>query len=252
MDLPAALERRHAPPPGAGDAAAWREAFDVAFWTPRGTFGGHLTLLIGPGPRCCYWTSVLEEGHPVVTVVEHDVAVPRAPGGLEVRAQGLWADQNCEEPFVHWSYGLEAFALRVDRPEDAIGDGRGERVGLGYDLEWEAVQGEPPVPLAPSGAPELAAAARDTHAFQGGYRQPGHFHGEILVGADTYELDAVAVRSHWWGTQPWPGADSAPEHPDEELVGRCLAEVPGDGVLERRLVRSAEVASLLTHRPTSA
>src|SRR6476620_11134448 len=160
MDLPVALERRHAPPSGAGDAAAWREAFDVAFWTPRGTFGGHLTLLVGPGPRCFYWTSVLEEGRRVVTVVEHDVAVPRAPRGLEVRAQGLWADQNCEEPFVHWSYGLEAFALRVDRPEDAIGDGRGERVGLGYDLEWEAVPGEPPVPLAqPPSAPELAAAA---------------------------------------------------------------------------------------------
>jgi hypothetical protein len=244
MDLPAALERRHAPPAGAGDTAAWREAFDVAFWTPRGTFGGHLTLLVGPGPRCCYWTSVLEEGRPVVTVVEHDVPVPRAPGGLEVRAQGLWADQNCEEPFVHWSYGLEAFALRVDRPEDAIGDGRGERVGLGYDLEWEAVPGEPPVPLVlPPGA---------AHVVPGGYRQPGRFHGEILVGADTYELDAAAVRSHWWGTQPWPGVDSGPQPPDEELVGRCLAEVPGDGVLERRLVRSAEVASLRTHRSASA
>ena len=183
MDLPAADERRHAAA-GAGDAAAWREVFDVAFWTPRGTFGGHLTLVVGPGPRCCFWTSVLEEGRAVVTIVEHDVTVPRSAGGLEVRAQGLWADQNCEQPFEHWSYGLEAFALRLDRPEDALGDGRGERVGFGYDLEWESVPGSPPEPL--SGG-------------SGGYRQPGRFHGEILLGVDAYELEAVG------GPQPLVG-----------------------------------------------
>lgn len=250
MQLPVALERRHAPPSAGGDPA-WREVFDVAFWTPRGTFGGHLTLLVGPGARCCFWTSLLEEGRPVVTIVEHDVAVPRSPGSLEVRAQGLWADQNCERPFVHWSYGLEAFALRLDRPEDALGDARGERIGLGYDLEWEGEPGGEVVEDAPPGASGPDGAA-------GGYRQSGRFHGEVLVGADTYELEAVAVRRHWWGPQRWPDAADlatgpAVDHlgppPDEEVVvGRCLAVVPGDGVLERRLVRGHAGPSLRTVR----
>ena len=226
MDPPAAEERRHHPPPGS--PAAWREVFDVAFWTPGGTFGGHLTLLVDPGPRCFFWTSILEEGRAGVTIVEHDVAVPRSPHSLEVRAQGLWADQNCERSFEHWSYGLEAFALRLDRPEDALGDARGERVGVGYDLEWESVSGSAPAPF--------ADAADSPTGASGGYRQAGRFHGEVLIGADTYELDAAGVRSHWWGVQGWPGLSQGPAG---EPVGRCVADVPGDGVVERVLQRVA-------------
>jgi hypothetical protein len=40
---------------------------------------------------------------------------------------------TCETPGEHWSFGLEAFGLRVDDPAETIG----ERLAVGYDLEWE-------------------------------------------------------------------------------------------------------------------
>ena len=67
-------------------------------------------------------------------VVVRDDAVPRPRGrALEVRTDGLWAEMTCETRDEHWSFGLEAFGLRVDDPRESIG----ERIAVGYDLEWE-------------------------------------------------------------------------------------------------------------------
>jgi hypothetical protein len=67
-------------------------------------------------------------------VVVRDEAVPRPRGrAIEVRADGLWTEMTCETPDEHWSFGLEAFGLRVDEPAETIG----ERLAVGYDLEWE-------------------------------------------------------------------------------------------------------------------
>ena len=61
-----------------------------------------------------------------VVVRDHEVPLPRQ--GLEVRAEGLWSELWCEAPLDHWTCGLEAFAVRLDDPDDArtgeIGDGR--------------------------------------------------------------------------------------------------------------------------------
>jgi hypothetical protein len=67
-------------------------------------------------------------------VVVRDDAVPRPRGrALEVRTDGLWTELTCETRDEHWSLGLEAFGLRVDDPQESIG----ERIAVGYDLEWE-------------------------------------------------------------------------------------------------------------------
>jgi hypothetical protein len=75
-------------------------------------------------------------------VVVRDDAVSRPRGrALEVRTDGLWTEMTCETRGEHWSFGLEAFGLRVDDPAETIG----ERLAVGYDLEWEtpdAVHGE--------------------------------------------------------------------------------------------------------------
>jgi hypothetical protein len=76
--------------------------------------------------------------------------------GPDLRGPGLWLSRVCETPGAHWTVGLEAFALAVDHPDDE----RGELVPLGLDVEWEA---------------------------------PGHLHGELLVGAERYELDVPAA-----------------------------------------------------------
>ena len=54
-----------------------------------------------------------------------------------VRAEGLWAELVCETPDEHWSFGLEAFGVRFDDEAEAATSDRGERVAVGFDLEWE-------------------------------------------------------------------------------------------------------------------
>jgi hypothetical protein len=75
-------------------------------------------------------------GPGVIVVREHDVARPRGRL-LEIRADGLWAELVCETPGEHWSFGLEAFGLRFDSDEEADRRDVGERLAVGFDLEWE-------------------------------------------------------------------------------------------------------------------
>ena len=71
-------------------------------------------------------------------LVVHDDEVSRPRGSLlEVRAEGLWAEVVCEVPGEHWAFGLEAFGLRYDSEAEAAAGGPGERVPVGFDLEWE-------------------------------------------------------------------------------------------------------------------
>jgi hypothetical protein len=72
----------------------------------------------------------------VVVVYDDDVAPPRG-AQLVVRAEGLWAELVCETPGEHWSFGLEAFGVRFDDAHEAATSDRGERVAVGFDLEWE-------------------------------------------------------------------------------------------------------------------
>lgn len=99
----------------------------------------------------------LEIDGALVRVHDDDVPLPRGPL-LEVRADGLWAELVCEVPGEHWGFRLEAFGLRYDDPAEAEVSDRGERLPVGYDLEWEA---------------------------------PDRVVGEILLGRDRVEVDAT-------------------------------------------------------------
>jgi hypothetical protein len=72
----------------------------------------------------------------VVVVHDDDVPPPRGEQ-LVVRAEGLWAELICETEGEHWSFGLEAFGVRFDDEQEAATSDRGERVAVGFDLEWE-------------------------------------------------------------------------------------------------------------------
>ncbi|MPY92094.1 MAG: hypothetical protein GEV08_03220 [Acidimicrobiia bacterium] len=207
--------------------AAWFESFDLEYAVADASLGGHVTLLRWPGlGRAWYWGSVVQAGALTVTLLETDILLGRP---LELRASGIWADQACERPFVHWSYGLEAFALRLDHPDDALGAFRGERVPFGFELEWEA-----------AGAPAPTA---------GGYSQEGRAHGVLLVGDERVELDGCGRRGHVWGVGippirpggrfcgPSGWADDAPA----EVSGAAVVRLPAPvGMVVRRLLgRSA-------------
>ena len=118
-------------------------------------------------------------GEDPVVVVEFDVPLPSR--GWEVRASGLWADHVCETPMDHWSYGLEAFGLAIEDPEELLGSALGQRVPLGWELEFEA-----------------RASAQTTGSER--YGQIGVMHGLLLEKHSSTEVDGYAVRSHWWGT----------------------------------------------------
>jgi len=109
------------------------------------------------GASCAFRATLTVPGVGVVAVHDDDVPVPRVAGSLEIRAEGLWAEFLCETPAEHWSFGLEAFGLRFDTAAEAATSDVGDRIAVGYDLEWET---------------------------------PDHVRGDLLVARATIPLDA--------------------------------------------------------------
>jgi hypothetical protein len=123
-----------------------------------------------------------------IVVADDAVPLPRPAAGLEIRADGLWASLLCETAFEHWSLGLEAFGLRRDEElgddPPAWSDLVGERIPVGFDLEWEL-----------RGPPARLVDGR-------GYCQPGTMFGELLVVRDRIEVEVACAREHVWDSRP--------------------------------------------------
>lgn len=167
-----------------GDAL-WSESFYLDFVDPGVGVAGYVRLGLCAGlGRAWYWACVVGPDRPLITVIDHDVALP-AGRSLEIRTEGLWADYTVETPLDHVSVGLEAFAVGVDDPTEVYGDLRGDRVPLGLDLEWETDGG--------------------TYAYPGvtRYEVPCRVHGQVLVGSETIEVDGFGQRDHSWGVRDW-------------------------------------------------
>lgn len=115
-------------------------------------------------PVAWYWTYLV--GVPgvdgVLVVRDHEVRPPSQ--GLEIRADGLWAELVRETAREHWTFGLESFGVRLDAPEEALraGDEIGDRIAVGLDIEWEVGAAGPPA---------------------------GTVHGDVLVGRARHEID---------------------------------------------------------------
>jgi len=174
----AADERRH-------DASTGVEQWSFAF--AGGDVAGQIVLALAVAEgRASFLFDGAIGGVGRIVVADEAVPLPRPTAGLEIRADGLWASLLCETPFEHWSLGLEAFGLRLE--PDAMGDDPpawsdlvGERLPVGFDLEWELT--DPPVPLVDGS----------------GYRQAGTLFGELLVVRDRLEVDTACTREHAWG-----------------------------------------------------
>ncbi len=193
------------PDPGSRSGAASGAAYALEFARADGT-GGFVRLELRPDEGVAwYWAYLVGPailpgaGGPVV-VRDHEVPLPRV--GLEIRADGLWAELICETPDEHWSFGLEAFGLRLDDPTDALAPGGeiGERVPVGLDLEWET---------------DLTD------------RTAGTVRGEVLVGSARIEFEGpgrftvVDHATDWWGAGP-----AGPAGPARPRSGHASAIVP--------------------------
>lgn len=181
MTVSRSEEARHE----AGPELRWCESWTFDFTADDGSIGGwaRLSLLpnVGRGGVAWYHAFVTGPDQQLVAVI--DDAVPLPPSDLEIRTTGLWATHICETPHDHWTIGLEAFGLGVDDPGEIYGRQFGDRVPLGFDLEWEAV-----------------AAAEPVDGDR--YRQPCGVTGELLVGSAEIDLDATGWRGHRWGVLP--------------------------------------------------
>jgi hypothetical protein len=175
------------------DDPDWVEAHLVLAITPKAS----ILILASIHPRRAEQVAVVwpAGGVPVV-MSEPDIPIPALR--WEFRTDGLWAEQVCEAPHDHWSYGLEAFALEVDDPTELTRTGFGRRVPLGWELDFDAVG--PSRWLLTDAAPL---------PFGGAYTQRGTLHG-LLLGADgETATEGPAQRWHWWGTKPLASAGIA-------------------------------------------
>lgn len=117
----------------------WEESWHFDFHTGDGGLGGYVRLGLWPQWGVAwFWAALVGDGRPLVSVVDHELRLPRAPQ-LDLRAEGLWSSLTCETPLVHWSVGLEAFGVALDDPREAYRRVRGDLTALGLDLEWETV-----------------------------------------------------------------------------------------------------------------
>lgn len=78
------------------------------------------------------WVGAVALGFDPVRIGLVADGIPARPR-WEHRHDGIWIDANRES--FGWSFGLEAFALGVDRPDDLVTVGIGHRVPLGWELD---------------------------------------------------------------------------------------------------------------------
>lgn len=167
----------------------WNESWYFDFVTRDGETAGYARVGLSPNlDALWYWAYLVRPAaeHPLIAVIDHDVPIPAAGGSVELRSEGLWADHIVETPLDHMTVGLEAFGVALDRPEAAYGDLRGERIALGFDLEWETDRG-------------LTFA----YPLTTRYEISCTVHGEVLVGDERLEIDGVGQRDHSWGVRDW-------------------------------------------------
>lgn len=173
-------ERRH---PADAAVALWNESYYLDWFTEDLSLGGYVRIGFYPNlGRVWYWACLVGRDRPLVTVVDHEVAMPGSEQSLEVRHDGLWADHTIEVPNEHMSVNLEAFALALEDPADMYGDPRGDRVPFGFELDFVTDRaGYMWPPVLPR------------------YEIPCRVQGVVLVGDERIEVEAWGQRDHSWG-----------------------------------------------------
>ncbi len=206
MSLDAGDEQKHTPPPD----PTWCEHFAFDFVDDDGAVAGALQLTFFGGVQPAVFSACLvRPGRRLLALVDDELAAPRR---LEVRASGLWVDIECLVPFDHVTVGLEAFAMELEDPSEALGRMWGERVPFGLDLEWDTVGS-----ITSWSEPQSAR-----------YDIACRVHGDVLVGDERIEFDGFGSRRHLWGTpHPW----AAPWRRALTSAGSTVGEMPIVSVL---------------------
>jgi hypothetical protein len=154
------------------------EEWTFSCWEPSGAAGLIAGLRLVGRSNAWYWWAFARDGEPVLHVVE--TSIPRRSDPLLCKAQAMWAEFTCEQPFEQWTVGNETYAAALDDPADGFGRAYGEAVPIASDIEWYATSEPTP--------------------FDDGYRQSGVAHGTVDLLAGRVEFDDwPAERTHRWG-----------------------------------------------------
>jgi hypothetical protein len=205
LSLPwsAADEMHHAPDGRPG----WREEWAFWFWSVDGLTGGYTGLTLVAGGTW-YWAALIRPGQPLLHVCDLG-GPPLRPksSSLLLKAEGLWADHDCEVPFEQWTVTNECYAVALDDPDEVFARAYGVATPIAFDLEWYAT---------------------DTpREVEGGYEQVGAVHAVIELAGGPLHAEFLGYRTHRWGRWSW-GSD--------ELADGARAPLFVDGVrVERRL-----------------
>lgn len=197
-------------PPGEGPW--WCETWWFGFWTPDRLVSGftELTLLANQG-RSWYRAALARQGRALLLIDELDAPAPRQ--GLEVKAEGLWADHVCEQPMHQWTLANEAYAVALDDPEDAIGRAYGTVTPMAFDLEWYATEAVQPIVDDARGADDAPGARHRGFAAVRGYRQLGEVHGVIELSGGALTVVGSGHRRHTWGPVALASVADRPDGP---------------------------------------
>ena len=160
------------------------EWWDFAWGVPGKRLAGFTSIAVTAGVTSFVLALYVPQG--VAFVGEKDLRTGANP--LHVRDEALWCDYVCETRLEHWSLQVEAYGLGVASGRELVRDERGDRLGVGIDVEFVATR----------------EAARHAGAAAAGFVQPGAWTGEVLVGRDRWPLRAAGLRAHGWDAG-WPG-----------------------------------------------
>ena len=223
MALSAADEAPH-PPSG---RPSWHESWAVEAFQADGSLGLRMEFVLWPDQnRSGFSMLLVRPDAPVVWLNESEAPLPNH--GLEVRASGLWMAFVPQVPLDHFTADLEAFALELDHPDDALGDGYGRRVPVAGEMEWLHT----PHDLT------HGSAVTDGN----GYRVPGRVLGDFQVGHEDLEITGWGWRTHTWGetavTDPWRGRGRAGDWSLSDDLGLVIGWGWGLNGQQHRLVET--------------
>ena len=162
---------------------------------------------IRPDGTTWYSCAVVRVGLPLLHAVEMVGPALRNDRSLLLKAEGLWAEHECESAFAQWTVANELYAVALEHPDDALGRAYGTPTAIAFDIEWYATT--------------------DAVVVEGGYTQTGTAHAVIELPDSPIDGEFVASRSHRWGVWTWGAAPRveglrAPVRFDRAVIDRVV------------------------------
>lgn len=214
LPISASDERRHP----ARRQRWWGETWGFEFAANDASLGGFAQITVYPRRNVAWFcAAVVGEGREYILCRDLEVTPPANPDVLEVRGVGLWSHAICETPLEHWTVAMEAFAVQMSDPYEALRGERGDRIGLAFDLEWESLT-------------TSAIWAHSSSTFER-YDVPCEVNGVLQIGDETLTVSYEGWRHHAWGLLDWSPEMMAGIR-SNGMGGRPRLEWSGAGTVE--------------------